>query len=429
MDAYGRTVDWLYSLEKSKGIDLKLERVYAALAALGDPQSSLRCFHVAGTNGKGSVVAFLASMLGEQGYRVGMYTSPHLMELTERIRIGGAEIDRSEVVSLTAEVRRRVLDRGIQMTFFEVLTAVAFLCFARAGVDYVALEVGLGGRLDATNVVDPVASVITSIGIDHTNFLGTTPREIAAEKAGIAKSGRPLVVGDVGPDALATIERVARERMAPLYRSGRDFEWSSDRDGEMSFDGFGWRLRGLRIGLGGRHQQANAAVALAALAAVRDRVEIGEDALRRGLLATRWAGRLEAVLQQPLTVVDGAHNVEAMRAVVPELVAIAAGRPLHVLFAAMGDKDWPAMVEILGPHCASAIVTEVVPERAASGELLRASFARFCPSAFEPDPAEAFAALRRAVPADHVVAVTGSLFLVGAVHALLRGRQRAAIVL
>jgi dihydrofolate synthase / folylpolyglutamate synthase len=429
VDAYERTLDWLYSLEKAKGIELKLERVRAALAALGDPQASLRCFHVAGTNGKGSVVAFLASILGAAGHRVGVYTSPHLVELTERIRVGDTEIGRDEVVALAGEVRERVLDRGVDLTFFEILTAMAFVHFARAGVDWVALEVGLGGRLDATNVVDPVVSVITSIGIDHVNFLGAAVRDIAVEKAGIVKPHRPLVVGPIGEEALAVIERIASENAAPLYRRGREYDWRPATGDAMSFDGLGWHLDELEIGLVGRHQRDNAATAIAAVAAVRDRVAVGEAALRRGLASARWPGRLETVLDEPLTIVDGAHNVEAMRAVVPEIVRIAGGRPLHVLFAAMGDKDWRAMIEILGPHCTSAVVTEVLAERAAPGDQLRAAFAAHCPATFEPDAATAFARLRSTAGRGDVAVVTGSLFLVGAVHGFLRGRRQTAVVL
>lgn len=430
MDAYERTLDWLYSLERSKGIELKLERVRAGLAALGDPQASLRCFHVAGTNGKGSVVAYLAAVLGAAGHRVGVYTSPHLIDFTERIRVGDVEIERAEVVELADEVKKRVLDRGIDLTFFEIVTAIAFLHFHRVGVDWVALEVGLGGRLDATNVVDPVVAVITSVGIDHVAFLGSTGPEIAAEKAGVAKPGRPLVVGAVGEEELSVIERIAAANgAAPLYRCGRDFVWHPEPGDTMAFEGLGWRLTELEIGLAGRHQRGNAAAAIAALAAVRDSVAVSEADLRRGLASTRWAGRLETVLESPLTILDGAHNVEAMRALVPELRRVAAGRPLHVLFAAMGDKDWRAMIELLGPHCASAVVTEVVTPRAAAGESLREAFARHCPTTFEADASIAFARVRAAAAPGDVAVVTGSLFLVGAVHGLLRGRGPTAVVL
>ncbi len=416
MDAYERTIDSLYSLEKSKGIELKLERVQAALEALGNPQDRLRCFHVAGTNGKGSVVAFLSAILSDAGHRVGVYTSPHLVELTERIRIGNEDIARAEVVSLADEVRRRVLDRGIELTFFEVVTAMAFLHFERAGVDFAVLEVGLGGRLDATNVVDPIASVITSIGVDHVSFLGTSLREIAFEKAGIVKPRRPVITGELGAIAAAVVEEAAIDRQAPLYRAGREYHSLESANGRMSFEGLGWCMDQLEVGLAGRHQRGNAATAVAMLAAVRDVVSVDESSVRKGLIGVSWPGRLETVLVEPTTVLDGAHNVDAMRALVAELSRIAAGRPVRVLFAAMGDKDWPQMIDILGPHCASAVVTEVIPDRAVPGPQMCAAFSQHCPTVVETDPVKAFERIRSdAAPGDLVV-VTGSLFLVGKIH-------------
>jgi len=420
VDAYERTLGWLYSLEKAKGIDLKLDRVAAGLAALGDPQRQLRCFHVAGTNGKGSVVAYLNEVLGAAGYRVGRYTSPHLVELTERIQVDGLEISREEVVALGDEIRRRVLDRGIELTFFEIVTAMGFLHFARAGVDFVALEVGLGGRLDATNLVDPTVAIITSVGIDHTRFLGSSLAQIAAEKAGIAKPGRPLVVGPMAGEAAEVIDRIALGVGAPIYRAHREFRWEVDADQRLSFEGLGWSLRDVDVGLDGAHQRDNAAVAIAALAAVRADVPVDETALRRGLAGVLWPGRLQTVSELPRTIVDGAHNVDAMRALASELARTAVtGARTHVLFAAMGDKEWPAMIQILAPHCASAVVTEVLPERAAPVERMKDAFAAYCPASVERDPARAFAMVRAAAGVADRVLVTGSLFLVGAVLQLL----------
>ncbi len=428
MDAYERTLDSLYSLEKSKGIELKLERVHAALEELGNPQERLCCIHVAGTNGKGSVVAFLSAMLSDAGYRVGVYTSPHLVELAERIRIGNENIGRAEVVSLADEVRRRVFDRGIELTFFEVVTAMAFLYFDRVGVDFAVLEVGLGGRLDATNVVDPAASVITSIGIDHVSFLGASLREIAFEKAGIIKPLRPVITGELGDVAAAVIEETAIDRQAPMYRAGREYHSRESADGRMSFEGMGWCIDQLEVGLVGRHQRRNAAIAVATLAAVRDLVSVDESSMREGLIGVYWPGRLETVMVEPTTILDGAHNVDAMRALVAELPGLAAGRPMRVLFAAMSDKDWPQMIDILGPHCASAVVTEVIPDRAVPGQQVREAFSRYCPTVFETDPVKAFERVRSDAAADDWVVVTGSLFLVGKIHEHLQHSSRVGAV-
>lgn len=428
MDAYQRTLDWLYSLEKSKGIELKLDRVRHALAELGDPQSALRCFHVAGTNGKGSVVAFLAAILGRAGHRVGVYTSPHLVELSERIRVGDREIERPEIVALAEEVRDRVLLRGIDLTFFEVVTVMALLHFARAAVDCAILEVGLGGRLDATNVVDPLAAVITSIGIDHTAFLGTSLRQIAYEKAGIIKTARPVVVGPLAEPAASVIEEVARARSAPIFRAGREYSWHPFGRDRMRFAGLGRELDDVEVGLSGRHQLANAATSIATLAAVAAQVAVDETAIRGGLCHVRWPGRYETVQRSPRIILDGAHNLDAMLALVAELAQDVANRPLRVLFAAMGDKDWPAMIGVLGPRCASAVVTEVIPERAAPLERLREEFERFCPTTVERDPALAFDRMRDQTSRDEVVLVTGSLFLVGRIHQHLREAGRTGAV-
>lgn len=420
MKSFDQAVAWLYSLEKARGIDLKLERVHDALHAVGDPHRRLRCIHVAGTNGKGSVVAYLAAMLGAADLRAGMYTSPHLIDVTERIQVNGQPIAARAFAALAGEVRSRVTDRGIGLTFFEVLTVMAFLQFVREGVDCAVVEVGLGGRLDATNVIDPLVSVVTSIDIDHAQFLGSTVREIAAEKAGIAKARVPLVQGPVGMEAAAVISAVAGAVGAPLYCAGRDFRWQIDDRERMDFSGLGLRMSGLEVGLAGDHQYANAAVALAAMSAVRGHLPIAEGAMRDGLAHPRWPGRLQTVLERPQTILDGAHNVAAMRAVAVEIARRRRGRPLHVLFSAMGDKAWPEMVEILAPHCSAAVVSEVLPDRVAPLDRMRDAFAAHCPVEVERDPVSGLIRVRENAGADGLVLVTGSLFLVGKILEHLR---------
>ncbi len=416
---YEETVEWLYALEKAKGMDFKLERVASAFRVLGDPQDRVRCLHVAGTNGKGSVVAYLSAMLTAAGYRVGSYTSPHLVDLTERICIGGNPIGRCEVVALADEVRRRVEGAGIGLTFFEVLTAMAFLYFERRGVDCAAIEVGLGGRLDATNLVDPMVAVITSIGMDHSIYLGETESEIAAEKAGIVKDARPVVVGRVGTAAARTIAATAAAREAPLFRLDADFSVATDRGGRCEFHGMGRHLAQLELGLRGSHQRDNAAVAVAALAVVSSSMEVSDAAIRSGLRDVRWRGRLETVLGDPPMILDGAHNVDAMQTVVEELPHLASRGGVHVLFAAMGDKDWPHMIEILAPHCSTAVVTEVLPDRAVAVEHLGRAFRRYCPVQEIAAVRQALGRVRRVAASGDTVLVTGSLFLVGKVCELL----------
>jgi len=424
MNDYQRTLDWLYALEAAKGMDFKLERVALALQRLGDPQRAYPVLHVAGTNGKGSVVAMLDACLGAAGYTVGRYTSPHLVELGERITIGGVPMTRQALVAIAEEARAASLAHGIGLTFFEILTVMAFLHFARTGVEVAVIEVGLGGRLDATNVVDPLAAVITTIGRDHTQWLGESLAEIAAEKGGIIKPGRPLVLGRIAGEAAAVLLRLAEERGAPVLAAGRDYQVGGGE--RIAFDGVGWTLRDVQVGLRGAHQRDNAATAIATLGAVRAALPLDEGALRQGLGSVRWPGRLEVIDGAPLTVVDGAHNADGIATLVAELPGLTGGRPVDLLFAVMGDKDWGGMVAQLAPHCRSAVVTEVLPPRAAPAAAVAEAFAPSCPVVAEPDLARAWQLVRQRAGADGVVLVAGSLFLVGELYRLWAGRATAA---
>jgi dihydrofolate synthase/folylpolyglutamate synthase len=297
---------------------------------------------------------------------------------------------------------------------------MAFVYFARAGIDIAVIEVGLGGRLDATNVIDPLVSVITTIGLDHTEFLGVTIEAIAAEKAGIIKPGKPVVIGRLAHEAEEVVRRVARERQAPVFALGTDFDVAGGQ-GDATFTALGWSFSGIRLGLGGAFQIENMATALAALTQIRPAFAIDERAVREGLASVRWPGRLEQVSSDPLVLLDGAHNLEGTRALARELDVIARGRRVHVLFAVMRDKPWPAMIDLLAPLCASAVVTEVLPPRGAAAADVAAAWARHCPTVVVPDPAAAWAAVTSCAKRGELVLVTGSLFLIGAVYPLCRG--------
>ncbi len=416
MTDYQRTLDWLYALEAAKGMDFKLERTALALARLGDPHRAYPVLHVAGTNGKGSVVAMCDAMLRAGGHRVGRYTSPHLVELGERICVDGVPLSPEAIVALAAEVRAAA--SGIELTFFEFLTVMAFLHFARAGVDVAVVEVGLGGRLDATNVVDPLVTAVTTIGIDHAQWLGGSVAEIAAEKGGIIKPGRPVVLGRIDGEAAAVLRRIATERGAPVLAAGEAYRLGGDAS--LTFDGPGWHLTDLAPALRGAHQRDNAGTALAMLAAAQAALPVDVAAVRRGLAGVTWPGRLEILPGAPPTILDGAHNADGIAALVAELPRLTAGRPVHLLFAVMGDKAWPDMIAPLARICTSVTVTEVLPPRGAPAAPIAAAFAPWCRALAEPDLARAWAHARRAAGADGVLVVAGSLFLVGAVHALMR---------
>ncbi|MDX2168724.1 MAG: folylpolyglutamate synthase/dihydrofolate synthase family protein [Deltaproteobacteria bacterium] len=423
MTDYQRTLAWLYALEAAKGMDFKLERVALALRRLGDPHRRYAVLHVAGTNGKGSVAALLDAVLRAAGRRVGLYTSPHLVDLAERIQVDGGPVPHEQIVALADEVRAATSGRGIDLTFFEILTVMAFLAFARAGVDAAVVEVGLGGRLDATNVVDPLVAVITSIGLDHTEWLGDTRAAIAAEKGGIIKAGRPLVLGRLDAEAAAVLGEMASRQGAPVIAphdaavGGERYAVGAAGSG-FDFDGLGWTFRGLPQVLRGAHQLDNAGTAVAALAAAREVLGIDEVALRSGLARVHWPGRLEIVARAPLTVVDGAHNPDGAAALARELPRLLAGRPLHLLFAVMGDKDWRPMVEILAPLCRGVVVTEVRPPRGAPCRDVAAAFAPYCAVTAEPDLRRAWQLVRGNAGAAGAVVAAGSLFLVGALREL-----------
>ncbi len=428
-DAYVDTLAWLYAREARAGIDLKLERVAAAVERLGHPERCAPALHVAGTNGKGSTAAMLDAMLRAGGRTVGLYTSPHLVSFRERIRVAGEPITEAEVVDGIARLRRD-LDDAAGLTAFEVMTLLAWTTFAARGVDAQVLEVGLGGRLDATNVVVPEVAVITSIARDHEQFLGDTIAAIAAEKAGIVKPGVPVVSGAAGEAGDVVAARAAAVG-STLSRLQRDFALAPDADGRLVYRSDATRVDGVTLGLAGRHQRDNAALALRAVE-IAPTVRVAPEAMRAGLAAVRWPGRLQLVRRAPDVVLDGAHNPAGVDGLVEEMRSLAAGRTVRVLFGVMRDKHWRAMLDAIATLAAAVIVTRPRQPRSADPT----DVARTSPVAATvvEDPAAAYAEIvAMSAPAD-VVLVTGSLFLVGDVLATLdpisaaeATRERAAM--
>jgi dihydrofolate synthase/folylpolyglutamate synthase len=411
---YAEVLASLYRLEAARGMDFKLERVALALQSLGDPQKQFAAIHIAGTNGKGSVAAMLHAMYQAAGYRVGLYTSPHLLSFTERIRVGADIIAEEDVVALAREIWAAATVRGIELTFFEFATVMAFLHFARSGVEIAVVEVGLGGRLDATNVLIPEVAVITTIGLDHQEFLGTTLESVAREKAGIIKPGRPVIAGNIQPVVEEVLASVAAERDAPLFRLGRDFAMSGSAP--FQFSGIGCDLTDLQIALRGGYQGHNAATAIAASIQLRHKFPIHAEAIRQGLQNVRWPGRLEVVQARPLVILDGAHNLDGIAALVQNLPGITGSRDVHLLFGVMRDKTWKPMVEAIAPWVSSATVTTVLPPRGESPKSLAGAFSPYCRTRIAADPLTGLELLLDSVGGDESILVTGSLFLVGAVY-------------
>ncbi len=408
-------------------IALGLDRVRVHLARLGNPQDKPLVFHVAGTNGKGSTCAMLACVLREAGYRTGLYCSPHLFEPRERIQIDGRWITRGDFARLLA--RALEADADSTLTYFELLTSVAFQYFADKGVEVAVLETGLGGRLDATNVVDaPLAAVITSIDFDHMQFLGKTLAEIAGEKAGIFKAGCPAITPSLAPAALRVAKARAAAVGAPLTVVGRPLpvrrvDWARGR--QILVEG----RRELALSLLGARQGFNAALVKAALAAASARVEVSAQAWARGLAKTRWPGRFELrrAGRGRLAILDGAHNPEAARNLAATWGASPwARRPARWILGVMKDKDAAGILKPLRRHLQDVVTVRPPSPRAMDAAELAALVRRAAPRArvtIESDLEKALAAWRRG-PAPSTAVVGGSFYLVGQAEKLLGGVPR-----
>jgi dihydrofolate synthase/folylpolyglutamate synthase len=412
---------WLFD-RPTGGIRWGLERTQELLAGVGDPHRRFRSLHVGGTNGKGSVSALCDAALraAEPGRTVGLYTSPHLVSFDERIRIGGRPVERELLLACEARLRPDIERTGA--TFFEATTAIAFLCFAEAGVEVAMVEVGLGGRLDSTNVLDPIACAVTNVARDHTEYLGETLEEIAAEKAGIFKRGVPAVTGERRGPALDVLRSRAEAAGAPLVVLD---EIASVDDVSVSLDGTRFRLesarwgsRELRLPLPGAHQARNAALAAELLGVLPDELRPGWEAIAEGFATVRWPGRMQVERIRGTTwVLDVAHNAAGVAALAATLDGLDLPRPVVLVAAILKDKDWAEMLPPLLARCDAAVLT-IAPSSPASRRWEPASAAEQA-GAFSGVPLRIIpdfsAALRRAETlAPHgTVLVTGSVHTVG----------------
>jgi len=428
--SYKEIIEYLYALQKH-GIKLALANSYRLMELMDNPNRKFRAVHVAGTNGKGSTSVYIAGMLMAAGFRVGLYTSPHLVSFTERIRINGTPITEARVVDLAERVRNA--SRGLPAiegsgemspTFFEVTTAMAFTCFAEEGIDIAVIEVGMGGRLDSTNVIRPLVSVITNIDLEHTEFLGGTLEQIAGEKAGIVKPSIPLVTGVTQPQAISVIESAAAAQQAPIFRLGKDFSAEYAGIGsEQIFDYHGIQAHysGLRLQMLGRHQIDNACLALAAVECLQDAgIEIHENAVRYGLEQARWEGRMERVEQRPDIFLDGAHNpASAKKLAVLIRDLMPAYRRLILIIGILGDKDYRGIVGELAPLADRIVVTKPQYSRALDVKVLAAEISRLHTKVSTAETVgEALSRAREIASVDDLILVTGSLYVVGDARSL-----------
>jgi dihydrofolate synthase/folylpolyglutamate synthase len=415
---YPDSVRFLYALgNEAKTAKLGLERIGILLEALGNPQQACRIVHVAGTNGKGSTCAMIESGLRAAGYRTGLFTSPHLVEPTERIQVGGRPIDAGrfaaafDQVHACAETLLRQERIDLHPTYFECVTAMAMVVFRECGVEFAVLEVGLGGRLDATNVVTPELCVVTPVDFDHEAYLGKSLESIAGEKAGILKPGVRAVFARQRAEAGGVLEaRAAALGVAvthsfdvaisgvALHARGSDFMW-----GELA----------VHCPLAGEHQVENARTAIAALR----QLGIAPAAIRQGIAATTWPGRLERVAENPEIILDGAHNPASARALADYLERFYEPNRVWLIYGAMRDKAVEETIAILFPRAGHVIVTAPAQARALRPEAIRGLADRDCIQVAAN--VQAALALAAGAAAEDAIFVTGSLFLVGEARALL----------
>ena len=424
MDTYSETLQKIYNLRGGM-IDLRLDRMQQALALFDQPQNTFPSIHIAGTNGKGSTAAMLHAILSRAGYRTALYTSPHLVSFTERIRIDDGAITEDEVVALADEVWQKTDAADVPLTFFEFITVMAFIYFSRGHSDIAVVEVGLGGRLDATNVITPLVSAITTISKDHEAYLGPDELAIAGEKAGIIKPHIPVVLGKISEAVSGLLVKIARERSAPAYVLGSHFSFSLKDDRVFDYTGINKRFFDLELGLVGRHQRANAAVALAALELVQERFPVDEKDVRDGLRQVRWPGRLEVMLERPTVILDGAHNPEGVNALVEALAVLRRGRCLKLLFATMADKEWELMLRTLAGSVDEIVFTKVNMERSADPRLLAEKLAQPIPRRVISESRAALSTLLREADDRDIIVVAGSLYLLGEVRPMLEEIAKA----
>ncbi len=434
---YGQTIEWLYDLHLF-GMKFGLKKVKKLLEYFGNPQDQLQIIHIGGTNGKGSVAAMLSSILNIAGFKVGVNTSPHLSDFTERITINNRQISKPEVVEYARslkEIRERVnndTELGYA-TYFEVVTAMALKYFADHNVDLVVLEVGLGGTFDATNVVKPSVVVLTDISLDHTEHLGNTLTSVAQNKAGIIKPGCPVITANDNDEILSVIEKTCKVKKSPLYRVGVDIKLEvldPSRDGStINYQGVNANYHDLHVPLIGKYQGINAGLALGALELLSEeqRLRITEDAIRDGLKNTRWPGRLEVIQKSPWVILDGAHNPAGAQAL-HEAIQLFNYEKLILVFGCSEEKDIKNLTEKIFPMADKIILTKANIRRAAEPELILDNIKDTNIEIEVKTP------VKRAVDtalgeasAHDLICICGSLFVVGEARVYLLGQDNGLV--
>jgi dihydrofolate synthase/folylpolyglutamate synthase len=408
---------------KLRGVQLGLGPISRLLDRLGNPQDEYKTVLIGGTNGKGSTAAVLSSILAKEGIQVGLYTSPHLCDFRERIRVNGRMIEEEILCSLIDEVRGKSKE---DITYFEYATALAFLYFSRCKVDIAVIEVGMGGRLDATNLVSPETSIITNISLEHQEYLGSDLKSITREKGGIIREGGICITASTSRKVIDTLQEICLQKGAVLYRVGKDMRVRRSANGRFSYHGINKRYRGLTLSLTGSHQIANAALALATVDLLAGKgVSIGDTSVIEGVRDVRWEGRLELVSSDPRIVVDGAHNPAGIATLCKSLVSDFSYRRLIIVFGALRDKDYVGMLKRLLLLADTLILTRPRGERAAPADDLLSAISPYHDHIeVLEDSNEALARASLLAGRDDLICVTGSLYLVGEIKRTITAGNR-----
>jgi len=413
---FQQSLDYLYGLQKY-GVKFGLNCTRNLLAQVGNPHSKLRFIHIAGTNGKGSTGAILSRILYDHGVRVGLYTSPHLVRFTERFRMNEKEVTAKRILAVFEKIRA-ALSGGDPPTYFEMITAMAFLYFAEEQADLVIAEAGMGGRLDATNVIDPEVCVITNIGFDHQEFLGSTLSSIAREKAGIIKPGVPLVTAALQPVVQGILKTACMNKGAPLYRFKSNFSVRRNSKSSFHYRGMAMQLPSVSLNLRGPHQVANAALALATLEVLEQKrlVLLKPSVIERAMREVKWPARLEVLQTNPVILLDGAHNPQGAESLRDALKESFTYKKLHLVIGIMADKDILGILRRLLPMAETAIFTRPVYSRAANPDDIRRMARPYIQKCYViSEAASAIEEARRVAGPEDLICIAGSLYFAGEV--------------
>mmetsp|Transcript_5328 Transcript_5328/g.3068 ORF Transcript_5328/g.3068 Transcript_5328/m.3068 type:complete len:435 (+) Transcript_5328:2354-3658(+) len=429
-NSYDTCLKSMYSLKRF-GIKLGLDLISNILEGLGNPQNNYKCIHVAGSNGKGSIASSLSTILNLAGYKTGLYTSPHLVRFNERICINNSEISDKEVVDSYKAVKK-VHYGEREPTFFEFATAMALYEFGGKKVDWAIIETGMGGRLDATNIINPSLSIISNICIEHKMYLGNTIADIAGEKGGIIKSKAPIITGAKQKNAILVFKKLAKQKNAPFYRYGKDFRIRRNKTGTFTYFGINNNvLQNMKTRLYGRHQQDNAAISIAASEILNQNdAKIPIECIKEGLEKNIWRGRLEVVSKSPFIIIDGAHNLAASKNLANFLVKNeeTVGKKITLIIGILDDKPYKAMLKALIPVCSRTILTQPASDRSLPVEKLLPEAKK---NAKNNKTVEITQSVDKAVKLaidtskkDEVICIAGSLYVVGEAISTLRPLPR-----